>query len=146
VTAAPIQVILDARTGTIDAIVAGVGAGDEAWFNSGDGNYYTASSTSPLRPTEVIPATPLTAQGAAILGVIDAHDKAVLQLVPTFNVPAVTSGANQHAASTAHSVAANAANNHVFVPLGANNAYPNCLTGCIAVFGRPDEDVKMGQK
>jgi hypothetical protein len=28
----------------------------------------------------------------------------------------------------------------VFVPLGANNAFPNCLTGCIAVFGTPDID------
>jgi len=34
---------------------------------------------------------------------------------------------------------ANARNNHVFVPIGANNAFPNCLTGCIAVFGRPSE-------
>jgi len=135
VTAAPIQVIIDARTGKIDAMVPGVGAGDEVWFNSGDGNYYTASSTSPLRPTEVIAATPLTAQGAAILGVIDARDMALKQLVPTFNVPAVTTGPLVHAASTAHSVAANAKNNHVFVPLGANNAFPNCLTGCIAVYG-----------
>jgi hypothetical protein len=144
VTAAPIQVIIDARDGSIDRVVPGVGAGDEVWFNSGDGNYYTASSSSPLRPTEVIPLTPLTAQGAAILGVIDARDKALLQLVPTFNVPAVTSGANEHPASTAHSVAANAANNHIFVPLGANNVYPNCLTGCIAVFWHQDEDAKRG--
>jgi hypothetical protein len=135
VTAAPIQVIIDARTGKIDAIVPGVGAGDEVWFNSGDGNYYTASSTSPLRPTEVIANTPLTAQGAAILGVISARDQALKQLVPTFNVPAVTTGPLVHAASTAHSVAANAKNNHVFVPLGANNAFPNCLTGCVAVYG-----------
>ena len=134
VTAAPIQVIIDARTGKIDAMVPGVGAGDEVWFNSGDGNYYTASSTSPLRPTEVI-AAPLTAQGAAILGVIGARDKALKQLVPTFNVPAVTTGPLAHAASTAHSVAANAKNNHVFVPLGANNVFSNCLTGCIAVYG-----------
>jgi hypothetical protein len=138
VTAAPIQVIIDARTGKIDAIVPGVGAGDEVWFNSGDGNYYTASSISPLRPTEVIggtPPTPLTAQGAAILGVIGAQDRALKQLVPTFNVPAVTTGPVTHAAGTAHSVAANAKNNHVFVPLPANNAFPNCLTGCIAVYG-----------
>src|ERR1700730_7063555 len=137
VTAAPLQVIIDARTGSIDAIVAGVGAGDEVWFNSGDGNYYTASSTSPLRPTEVVGATPLTAQGAAILGVIGARDKALKQLVPTFNVPAVTTGPLAHAAGTAHSVAANAKNNHVFVPLPANNVFPNCLTGCIAVYGTP---------
>jgi hypothetical protein len=135
VTAAPIQVIIDARTGKIDAIVPGVGAGDEVWFNSGDGNYYTASSTSPLRPTEVIASTPLTAQGAAILGVIGARDQALKQLVPTFNVPAVTTGPLAHAAGTAHSVAANAKNNHVFVPLPANNVFPNCLTGCIAVYG-----------
>src|ERR1700737_1900327 len=80
VTAAPLQVIIDARTGSIDTIVPGVGAGDEGWFNWGDGNYYTASSTSPLRPTEVI-AAPLTAQGAAILGVIGARDKTLKQLV-----------------------------------------------------------------
>jgi hypothetical protein len=135
VTAAPIQVILDARTGAIDAVVPGVGAGDEVWFNSGDGNYYTASATSPLRPTEVVAGTPLTAQGAAILGVIGARDRTLKQLVPTFNVPAVTTGPLPHAASTAHSVAANAKNNHVFVPLGANNAFPGCLTGCIAVYG-----------
>jgi hypothetical protein len=140
VTAAPIQVIIDAFTGKIDAIVPGVGAGDEVWFNSGDGNYYTGSSASPLRPTEVIGGTPLTAQGAMILGVIDAHDQVLKQLVPTFSVPAVTTGPNAHPASTAHSVAANASNNHVFVPLGANNVYPNCLTGCIAVFGTTDID------
>ena len=140
VTAAPIQVILDARTGAIDKIVPGVGAGDEAWFNKGDGNYYTASSASPLRPTEVV-AAPLTAQGAAILGVIDASEKTLKQLVPTFNVPAVTTGPLLHAASTAHSVAANSENNHVFMPIGANNVFPNCLTGCIAVYGgaRMDE-------
>jgi len=139
VTAAPIQVIIDAWTGKIDTIVHGVGVGDEVWFNPGDGNYYTASSTSPLRPTEVIGATPLTAQGAAILGVIDAREHALKQLVPTFNVPATT-GPTAHAASTAHSVAANAGNNHVFVPLGANNVFPDCVTGCIAVYGTGDRD------
>src|SRR5438874_3932214 len=42
-TAAPIQVVLDAKTGAIDKIVAGVGGSDEVWFNPGDGRYYTAS-------------------------------------------------------------------------------------------------------
>jgi hypothetical protein len=93
-----------------------------------------------LRPTEVIAGTPLTAQGAAILGVIDAREQALKQLVPTLNVPAVTTGPGAHAASTAHSVAANAGNNHVFVPLGANNVFPGCLTGCIAVYGTSDRD------
>jgi hypothetical protein len=132
-TAAPIQVILDAHTGDIDQI-AGVGVGDEVWFNSGDGNYYTASSTSPLRPLDLSP--PADAQGAAILGVINAEDESLLQLVPTLNVAAVT-GTGAHPGSTAHSVAANAGNNRIFVPLGANNVYPGCLTGCIAVYSRP---------
>jgi hypothetical protein len=145
VTAAPIQVIIDARTGKIDAMVPGVGAGDEVWFNSGDGNYYTGSATSPLRPTEVV-AAPLTAQGAAVLGVIGARDQTLKQLVPTFNVPAVTTGPVPHAASTAHSVAANASNNHVFVPLGANNVFPNCLTGCIAVYGAPTRMEETAEK
>ena len=135
-TAAPIQVILNVKTGDTDS-VGGVGVGDEVWFNAGDNNYYTASSTSPLRPLDL--SGPADAQGAAILGVIDARDEAVLQLVPTFNVPAVT-GTGAHPASTAHSVAVDAKNNRIFVPLGANNVYPNCLTGCIAVYFHGDED------
>lgn len=144
VTAAPIQVILNVVTGK-QIQVAGVGVGDEVWFNSGDDNYYTASSTSPLRPLDIVPfppTPPLTAQGAAILGVIDATDKTVLQLVPTFNVPAVTTGpsTSQHPAGTAHSVAADAKNNRIFMPLAANNVFPDCLTGCIAVYAHGDED------
>ena len=138
-TAAPIQVILNVKTGDIDQ-VGGVGVGDEVYYNPGDNNYYTASSTSPLRPLSVGALPNSTdAQGAAILGVIDAGDEQVLQLVPTFNVPAVT-GTGAHPASTAHSVAVDAHNNHIFVPLGANNVYPDCLTGCIAVYWHGDED------
>jgi hypothetical protein len=154
-SAAPRYVIVDAKTGKIDKTIMGVGPGDEVWFNRGDGNYYTASSGSPFAPNAITPARPpvgtavsapaLTAQGAAILGVIDAERQKLLQLVPTLNVPAVVAPApNPHPAGTAHSVAANAGNNHVFVPLAANNAFPDCLKGCIAVFGRPssgdDED------
>jgi hypothetical protein len=135
-TAAPIQVILNVKTGDVD-LIGGVGVGDEVWFNPGDNNYYTASSTSPLRPLDQSGAA--DAQGAAILGVIDAKDESVLQLVPTFNVPAVT-GTGAHPASTAHSVAADAHNNRIFVPLGANNVFPGCLTGCIAVYWHGDED------
>src|SRR2546428_352116 len=50
-SAAPQYVILDAKTGKIDKQVLGVGAGDEVWFNPGDGNYYTASPGSPLAPS-----------------------------------------------------------------------------------------------
>ncbi len=146
-TAAPQYVILDAITGEVEANVLGVGVGDEVWFNPGDGHYYTAASGSPLAPNAITPARPpvgnataapvLTAQGAAILGVIDASSNTLEQLVPTLNVPAVpASEPNPHPAATAHSVAVNAATNHIFVPLGANNVFSDCLTGCIAVYGR----------
>src|SRR5262249_34135927 len=146
-SAAPQYVILDAQTGRHDANIPGVGAGDEVWFNPGDNTFYTASSGSPLAPNAITPARPpvgkaekapaLTAQGAAVLGVIDASSRTLLQLVPTLNVPAVTDPmATPHPAGTAHSVAVNAETNHVFVPLATNNVFPGCLTGCIAVYGR----------
>ena len=137
ITANPRDVIIDAKTGIIEATVFGVGAGDEVWFNPGDDHYYATGSGSPLRPT-----LSSAAQGASVLGVIDALSNGLDQLVPTFNVPAAGTGNNstEHPAATAHSVAANAGNNLVFVPLGANNVFPDCLTGCIAVYGRSDND------
>jgi hypothetical protein len=41
-----------------------------------------------------------------------------------------------HPSGAAHSVAANAENNWVFVPLAANNVFRGCLKGCVAVYGR----------
>jgi len=140
VTAAPKDVILNVTTGSTTD-VPGAGAGDEVWFNKGDGKYYATGSGSPLRPTS---PPPLTAQGATALAVIDAESHNLVQLVPTFNVPAVTGGSNPHPAGTSHSVAANAQNNFVFVPLPANNVFPGCLTGCIAVYGRPSEQDNQG--
>ena len=131
-TAAPIQVILDAKTGAIDKIVAGVGGSDEVWFNPGDGRYYTASRANPgAVPNGSNPTT------NPVLGVIDAENQTLVQLVPTFNTPNPTQPPPR---GTAHSVAVNAHNNHVFVPLPANNVFPGCLTGCIAVFGTPRND------
>jgi hypothetical protein len=163
VTAAPNDVIIDAKDGSINARVLGVGAGDEVWFNAGDGNYYATGSGSPFRPIDVVGTSPIpqTAQGSTPLGVVDAKDQKVLQQVTTFNVPAVGTGnsSTQHPAGTAHSVAANSANNRIFVPLGANNAFsafavPNggssakfdCETGCIAVYAHNDEDKEGGKK
>jgi hypothetical protein len=153
-TAAPQVVILSAKTGLILANVLGAGVGDEAWFNSGDNHYYAASSGSNLAPNAITPARPplgtaltapvLTAQGAATLDVIDALSRNLDQRLPTLNVPAssATSGDLNapHAAGTAHSVAAFSGTNHVFVPIGANNAVPNCLTGCVTINGRDDPD------
>jgi hypothetical protein len=143
VAADPRDVIIDAKNGKIDATVFGVGAGDEVWFNSGDGNYYATGSGSPERP---LPAA--TAKGSTPAGVVDAKDQKLLQLFPTYNVAAVTTGpaSGLHPAGTSHSIAANSRNNLVFVPLPANNAFlspdgkNNCLTGCVAVFAHADED------
>jgi len=147
VTAAPQDVIIDAKTGKIEANVPGVGAGDEVWFNKGDGNYYATGNASPFRPIDVVlgpgeTKITQTAQGSTPLGVVDAKDQKVLQQLTTYNVPALLTGptSGQHPAGTAHSVAANEENNLIFVPLAANNAFPDCLTGCIAVYGHSDED------
>jgi hypothetical protein len=148
VPADPRDVIIDAKTGNIDAVVFGVGAGDEVWFNRGDGNYYATGSGSPQRPLEVPQPTPPAvnnAKGSTPAGVVDAKDQRLLGLFPTYNVPAVT-GTGAHPAGTSHSIAANARNNLVFVPLPANNAFLSpdakydCLTGCVAVFTHADED------
>jgi hypothetical protein len=146
-TAAPQLVILDAKTGGITANVLGAGVGDEVWFNKGDNHYYAASSGSNLAPNALFPArapvgtataAPVNvSQGAATLDVIDALSETLDQRVPTLNVPA---NDGLHPAGTAHSVAADEFTNHVFVPIAANNAVPNCLTGCITIYGRYDPD------
>jgi hypothetical protein len=147
-TAAPQLVILDAKTGNITANVTGAGVGDEVWFNAGDNHYYAASSGSNLAPNALFPARPPVgtaatapvniSQGAATLDVIDALSETLDQRVPTLNVPADPDGS--HPGGTAHSVAAYAGNAHVYVPIAANNAVPNCLTGCITINGRYDPD------
>jgi hypothetical protein len=141
VTAAPKAVLLNIATGNTTDVL-GVGAGDEVWFNPGDRNYYVTGSGSPFRP---LPAA--TAQGATPLSVVSS-DGRLLQTLTTFNVPAGTG----HPASTAHSVAVDSTNNHVYVPLGANNAFsafavpgggpvPDCETGCIAVYAKSRTDL-----
>jgi hypothetical protein len=117
-TAAPISLILTAATGAVRATVTGVSGNDEVWFNRGDGRYYLAARSQP---------------GGPVLGVVDAASGVLQQVIPTVNQAAVPSASLQ--AGTAHSVAVDPVNNHAFVPLPANNVFPNCLNGCIAVFG-----------
>jgi len=115
-------------TGNSLQSVFGVGGGDEVWFNSGDGNYYVTAGNNPIGPT---------------FGVVNSSTNTLTQLVPT--VPPVPATAPPtppgHSAGTAHSIAASAANNHVYLPLPANNNYsappagtPACVQGCVAVF------------
>ncbi len=60
------------------------------------------------------------------LGIIDAATNTWLRNVPTV--------------AGAHSVAADRANNHVFVPLGAGPTNTVSTNGCIGVFGNPDKE------
>jgi hypothetical protein len=64
-----------------------------------------------------------------VLGIIDAKKMTLDQVIPTVS----------QAPGSAHSVAVNPHNNHALVPYPANNVAPNCLNGCIAVFGSANE-------
>jgi len=121
-TAAPVSIIMDAKNGSIDKTVAGITGNDEVWFNPGDGRYYLAARAQP---------------GGPVLGVIDAKSQKLLQVVPTVNQASVPTASPQ--AGSAHSVAVDPHNNHAFVPLPTNNVFPNCLNGCVAVFGVPKQ-------
>ncbi len=107
--------ILDARTGAIVASTTLVGGSDQVWFNPGDGNYYLAARDN-LRDNLPVP----------VLGIIDAATNTVLGTVPT-------------GSRGVHSVAANRANNHVFVPLppGSATGSLSCPNGCIGVYFSP---------
>ncbi|HEV2100579.1 MAG TPA: hypothetical protein VGR45_16870, partial [Stellaceae bacterium] len=143
-SALPAQVIIDING--IFAFVNGIGSSDEVWYNSGDNHWYTGSQNTPYSPRPVAGTTgalSATDQGAGLLGVIDGTSQNLDQIVPTFDVPGVKPFLGPppgHPGGSSHSVAANAANNHVFVPMPANNAILGCLTGCIAVYFRSDAD------
>jgi DNA-binding beta-propeller fold protein YncE len=100
--------VVDARTGTIVALTTQVGGSDQVWFNPGDDNYYLAARDNASGP---------------VLGIIDAATNIVLGTVRT-------------GARGVHSVAANRANNHVFVPLppGSATGSFSCPNGCIGVY------------
>jgi hypothetical protein len=134
--ASPQVVICNPRRGCTPSngslvAVYGVGGGDEVWFNPTDANYYVTASNNPLGPS---------------LGVINSFSNTLTQVLPT--LPPTVAVAGVHGSGTVHSVAAGDifSNNHVYVPLPANNAYSTvsdggilvapCQQGCIAVFGR----------
>jgi hypothetical protein len=142
-SANPSQVVID--TNGVYMFVSGIGSSDEVWYNSGDNHWYTGSQNTPYSPHPVAGTTgalSTTDQGAGLLGVVDGTSQTLDQVVPTFDVPAVaaTKTTTGHVSGSSHSVAANAANNWVFVPQPANNAVLGCLTGCIGVYYRNDVD------
>jgi hypothetical protein len=146
-SANPVQVIID--TNGVFAFVQGVGSSDEVWYNPGDNHWYTGSQNTPYSPHPVAGTTgalSVTDQGAGLLGSIDGTSQSLDQVVPTIDVPGVKPFLGPppgHPSGSSHSVAANAANNHVLVPHPANNAILGCLTGCIGVYYRNDVD-KVG--
>jgi hypothetical protein len=109
--------VMNAANGAMINRITEVNAGDEVWYNAGDGQFYVASTE--------------TATGAGVLGVIDALTATWRQNVP---------------AGRARVVAALTANNHVYVlltatPVGtvdttacADAGLRN--TGCMAVYAR----------
>ena len=111
--------IMNALNGHILTNIPEIHGADEVWFNPGDDRFYAASSTAP---------TP-------VLGVIDAETNSFLQAVPS--------------GPGAHSVAAFAETNHIFVPVGVPTAaIPSdpCTrfgfaanTGCILVYDHESE-------
>jgi DNA-binding beta-propeller fold protein YncE len=98
---AGISVVINIRDGKTVAVIRKVGGSDEVWYNPGDRNYYLAARDNP---------------GGAVLGIIDADSNTWIQNVKTN--------------PNAHSVAANLANRHIYVPMGP----PRCTPGCIGVF------------
>jgi hypothetical protein len=117
-------------TGNALLSVPGAGGGDEVFFNAGDGNYYITAGNDPKGPLLGV-----IASGANLT-----QPNKLTQVVPTLSPIPATNPATPpgHSAGTVHSVAASAANNHVYVPLPANTAYnlngASCVQGCIAVF------------
>jgi CHRD domain len=113
-------------TGNALVSVPGVGGVTAVWFNPGDGNYYVNARNDPKGPIF----------GVIASGTSPTQPNTLTQVVPTLPpVPAVLTGTGQHGAGTALPIAASASNNHVYVPLPANNDYLNCAQGCVAVFG-----------
>ena len=90
---APVTIVLDAKSETIVARIAGIGGADEVAYDARKHRYYTASRDQP---------------GGAVLGVIDANNNSLLETIPT--------GTN------AHSVAADAQTGMVWTPLTAPNS------------------------
>jgi len=104
--ALPTQVIQDI-TGDVVATIPEVGGSDEVWYDPGNRTYFLGARY---------------ANGGSALGIIDARTNSFLGTVPT--------------GKGSHSVAADPVTNNVYVPLPANPADPECLNGCIGVYGR----------
>jgi hypothetical protein len=93
---------LDARTGQIGKTVSQVGDTDEVWYDPGTNSYYFAHTTQG--------ATELSMAAAGAVGVVNAATEEFVTEIP-FEGGGV------------HSVAVNAVNKHVFVPVYGKGIY-----------------------
>ena len=115
----------------------GIGGGDEAWFNSGDGRYYVTGANNAVGPSLGV----VNSTGAGLIA-NGQTPNILFQLLPT--LPPVPAIPGVRGAGTVHSVASNGTLNKIYVPLPANNVYSitgdggtltsACVQGCIAVY------------
>lgn len=91
-----VSIIIDSRDGHVVSTITQVGASDEVWYNPGDNHYYLAARGMTATGMKGGPVTP-------VLGIIDAATNQWIQNLPT--------------GPAAHSVAADSANNRIYVPV-----------------------------
>jgi DNA-binding beta-propeller fold protein YncE len=101
---------MNTQDGKLIKTIPQIHGSDEVWYNSGDRLFYAASGGAPN------PA----------IGVIDAETGTFVQTIP--------SGPN------AHSVAAFAKNNHIFVPIGTPNPKAPVHSNACVKFGLPESN------
>ncbi|HEX4766624.1 MAG TPA: hypothetical protein VH414_10160 [Lichenihabitans sp.] len=85
-------VIMNAKSGSVVAVIPGIGGSDMVNYNAKNGQYYTASWYNP---------------GGSVLGVIDAVTNRLVQTIPL--------------GGGTHSVTSSEATGHVYVPVGATD-------------------------
>jgi hypothetical protein len=130
------SVVIDDRNGHILATVANESGPDEVWFNPGDDHYFLARSSA-FGSNQLLGVIDADSPGAA-------HDEqpggAIKADADVFTATKAIAGRN------AHSVAADAVLNQVYVPIPAGASTicgahgGNDANGCIAVFTAPNDD------
>ncbi|HVA13378.1 MAG TPA: hypothetical protein VNF99_09020 [Stellaceae bacterium] len=93
------QAIFNVKTGKVDAYVPGAGGSDETAADDVMGQYYSAAAGNK--------------DPGPVLAVVDAKTRTIIQKIPT--------------AGTAHSVAVDPKNHHVFLPEGDNDGGCSCV-------------------
>ena len=112
--------IISALDGKKLSEIPQVSGSDQVWYNRGDGKFYLAARNNPKTA------------GGPVLGVIDAVTNKWVANIPTD--------------ASAHSVAADARTNHIYVPLDPIPTDPACTKGCIAVYAGHENESRIERK